>query len=175
MKSIISNIFNTVIGNTLVLLALFCAPSLSWSQNIQLSSMFDSDNRQSSTYRRNDAMVEGSAEICKVVRVRTVRLEAGNTAKAVATSAGAILGGAIGARSGNNGSMSAETALGGIFGAIAGNAVVQKVASTEGQEFFLNCNGQARTIVQESDGEPAPERGAEVFVQRVNGRSRVVI
>jgi len=156
--------------------AVLCSPAFSLAQNINLSTVFDSDNRQSSTYRRNDAMVEGSSEICKVVRVRTVRLEAGNTAKAVATGAGAILGGSAGARYGsNNYGISPEAALGGIIGAVGFNAIVNKVASSDGQEFFLNCNGVARTIVQESDGEPAPERGTEVFLQRVGGRTRVVI
>ncbi len=168
MKSVKSAFAN------IVLMALFCVPAISWAQNISLNTVFDSDNRQSSTYRRNDAMVEGQSEICKVVRVRAVRLEAGNTAKAVATGAGAILGGAIGSRNSNNG-MTAEAALGGIIGAVVGNSLVQKVATSEGQEFFLNCNGIARTIVQESDGEPTPERGTEVFLQRVGGRTRVVI
>lgn len=168
MKSVKSMLAN------IALMAVFCAPALSWAQNIQLNSIFDSDNRQGSVYRRNDAMAEGSSEICKVVRARAVQLEAGNTAKAVATGTGAILGGAIGSRNSNNG-MSAEAALGGILGAVVGNALVQKVATSEGQEFFLNCNGRAATIVQESDGTPLPDRGTEVFLQRVGGRTRVVI
>lgn len=160
----------------IALMALFCAPALSWAQNISLNSVFDSDNRQSGVYRRNDAMNEGQMEICRVVKARAVQLEAGNTAKAVATGAGGILGGAIGGRnSGSNGSMSAETALGGIIGAVVGNALVQQVASSEGQEYFLNCNGRATTVVQESDGTPLPDRGTEVFLQRVGGRTRVVI
>lgn len=166
---------NSLIAKIALFAAVLCAPAFSGAQNINLSTVFESDNRQASTYRRNDGMVEGSAEICKVVRARTVRLEAGNTAKAVATGAGAILGGAIGSRSGSNNGMTAEAALGGIIGAVGFNTLVNKVASSEGQEFFLNCNGVARTIVQESDGELLPERGAEVFLQRVGGRTRVVI
>ncbi|CAM8643365.1 SlyB Outer membrane lipoprotein [Comamonadaceae bacterium] len=167
---------NSLIAKIALFAAVLCAPAFSWAQNVNLSTVFESDNRQASTYRRNDGMVEGTAEICKVVRARTVRLEAGNTAKAVATGAGAILGGAIGSRSGsNNYGISPEAALGGIIGAVGLNNIVNHMASTEGQEFFLNCNGAARTIVQESDGEPLPERGAEVFLQRVGGRTRVVI
>ncbi|BDT74166.1 hypothetical protein os4_37190 (plasmid) [Comamonadaceae bacterium OS-4] len=166
---------NSLIAKIALFAAVLCAPAFSGAQNINLNNVFESDNRQASTYRRNDGMVEGSAEICKVVRARTVRLEAGNTAKAVATGAGAILGGAIGSRSGSNNGMTAEAALGGIIGAVGLNTLVNKVASSEGQEFFLNCNGVARTIVQESDGELLPERGAEVFLQRVGGRTRVVI
>lgn len=166
----------SVFAKIALIAAVLCSPAFGWGQNISLNNVFDSDNRQASTYRRNDAMVEGTAEICKVIRVRTVRLEAGNTAKAVAAGAGAILGGAIGASNYNdNGLSAAKTALGGIIGAVGLNAVVNKVASSDGQEFFLNCNGVARTIVQESDGEPAPQRGAEVFLQRVGGRTRVVI
>ncbi|MDT8992766.1 hypothetical protein RQP54_17975 [Curvibacter sp. APW13] len=163
-KSVISNI---------VLMALFCIPALSWAQNISLNSVFDSDNRQSGVYRRNDAMNEGQMEICRVVKARTVQLEAGNTAKAIATGAGGILGGAIGSRSANG--MTPEATLGAIFGAVVANAAVNKISSSEGQEFFLNCNGRATTVVQEADGTPLPERGTEVFIQRVGGRSRVVI
>lgn len=171
MKSIMNFVF------TIVMVTLFLAPAFSWAQNITLGSVFDSDNRQADVYRRSDAMSNnGDFAICKVLRVRNVKLEAGNTTKAVATTAGGILGGAIGARNTNNSSsFTPEAAIGGILGAVIGNAVVQKMAVNDGQEYLLNCGGKGRTVVQEDDGSiPAPQ-GAEVYLVNVNGRPRVTI
>lgn len=170
MKSIQSTILN------IATLLILCTPALGWSQSINLSSMFDSDNRQADTYRRSDAMMEGTADTCKVIQSRQVNLEAGNTAKAVATSGGAIIGAAAGNRSNANnyGGVTAESAIGGIIGAVAGNYLAQKVAASKGHEYFLACAGRTKTIVQEDDGSlPAP-KGSEVYVVVHNGRTRVV-
>lgn len=59
-----------------------------FAQNINL----DSDNRRADTYRRSDAMQEGSATTCRVVQTRVVTMEVGNTAKIVGATAGGLIG-----------------------------------------------------------------------------------
>ncbi len=156
----------SIIFNALIFTVL-CLPAFSWSQSV-----FDSDTRRADTYRRSDAMAEGTVETCKVLATRQVTMEVGNTAKIAGTTAGSVIGGALAARNTNSNS---AAVLGALLGGLAGNAVVQRTNADIAHELILNCNGRAITVVQEVDGSPVPSRGSEVNLIRLGGRSRVVI
>lgn len=173
MKTLSNLAINLFLG------VLFCLPAFGHAQGITLGTIFDSDNRQAGTYRRNDAMQEGSSESCKVMSARTVKLEAGNTAKAIGASAGAIFGSGatkgLGASLGNGNVQTEISSLGAIGGAIGGNLLVNAIMSDAGEEYILNCNGRAKTVVQEADKNiPMASRGMEVFVMNQGGRTRVL-
>lgn len=138
-----------------------------FAQNLNL----DSDNRRADTYRRGDAMTEGSAVTCRVIQTRAVTMEVGNTAKIVSATAGGLFGVAAAQSQNSN---AALTTLGGVFGAIGGNAIAEKVFADAATEIVMNCEGRPLVVVQQQDGNPGPTKGEQVFVIRNQGRTRVV-
>ncbi len=141
--------------------------SNAFAQNINL----DSDNRRADTYRRGDAMQEGSATTCRVVQTRVVTMEVGNTAKVVGATAGGLFGVAAAQSQNSN---AALATLGGLFGAIGGNAIAEKVFADAATEIVMNCEGRPLVVIQQQDGTAVPPRGSDVFVIRNQGRTRVV-
>lgn len=132
----------------------------------------NSDNRRADTYRRSDAMTEGSAVTCHVIQTRVVTMEVGNTAKIVSATAGGLAG--VAAAQSRNSNSTALATLGGLFGAIGGNAIAEKVFADAATEIVMSCDGRPLVVVQQQDGTPQMPKGTEVFVIRNQGRTRVV-
>jgi outer membrane lipoprotein SlyB len=152
----------------LVFIAIVVGNSMSFAKAGDLSG---------SGYSTQGVRSAGSAVKGEVIDVRKINIDPSQTASVVGKTAGAVIGGAIGAGvvGNNNYAKVAAGTLGGLFGGVLGDTIADKTANQTGVEVIVATErGDAVVISQSASDGASFAIGDAVWVVRSGNAVRAV-